>query len=202
MKELLIATHNQGKLKELKGLLEGFSLNLTTLAAYSDMYKVVEDGSSFAENATLKAVKTAIFTRKLTMGEDSGLEVEALNNEPGIYSARFSGDNATDEENNAKLLEMLKGVPLEKRTARYHCAIALADPQGIIFVVEGSCSGVIALEPKGTNGFGYDPLFFIPEHNKTFGELDPSIKSTISHRANALVKFKGAIEEHLSNPTW
>ena len=131
------------------------------------------------------------------MGEDSGLEVKALKNAPGVYSARFSGFNATDVRNNSKLLKVLKNVPLKKRQARYRCCVALTDQKGIVGVVAGSCSGLIALRAKGKNGFGYDPLFFIPRFDRTFGELDPCVKAKMSHRARALKKFRQLIERCL-----
>ena len=190
MQELLIATTNKGKLREIRALLKDFDFKITSLADYPHLPKVIEDGKTFNANAIKKALTIAQATGKLTMGEDSGLEVAALENRPGIYSARFSGENATDQSNNAKLLKMLRATPLSKRQARYRCFAALADKDKVIGVVDGRCSGVIIKEPRGQNGFGYDPLFLIPRYKKTFGELDPAIKAKISHRARALKKFK------------
>src|SRR3990167_3227954 len=204
MTELIIATTNQGKLLEIRELLSAMDLKITSLADYPDAPRIEEDGKTFSQNALKKAATIALYTGKLTLGEDSGLEVKALCNKPGIYSARFSlpkankslgraysaGNGATDKKNNAKLLRELRGVPLKKRQARYRCFAALVDGQGIIDVVSGSCAGLIALRGRGNNGFGYDPLFFLPRYNKTFGELDPSIKARISHRAKALSKVK------------
>ena len=198
MVELLVATRNAKKLKEIKELLSGLKIKVTSLADYKDMPHIEEDGKTFAENAVKKAATISLYTQKLVMGEDSGLEVRFLKNAPGVYSARFSGSLATDKKNNVKLLKCLKGVPMNKRQARYRCCAALTDEKGIVDVVSGSCSGMIALQPKGTNGFGYDPLFLIPRFNKTFGELNPSIKSKMSHRAHALKKFKHVIEKYLS----
>lgn len=190
MQELVIATTNKGKLREIKELLKDLDIKVTSLSDYPDAPKVEEDGKNFAQNALKKAATIALYTGKLTLGEDSGLEVKALGNKPGIYSARFSGTNATDKKNNAKLSRLLRGVPLRKRRARYRCFAALVDGDGVIDVVSGSCSGLIALRGRGTNGFGYDPLFFLPRYNKTFGELDPVVKAKISHRARAFRKMK------------
>ena len=190
MPELLIATRNIGKVREIKDLLSGFDFKITSLLDYDEMPVIEEDGKSFAENAIKKAATIALYTKKLTMGEDSGLEVKALKNAPGIYSARYAGENATDEKNNSKLLRALSKVPLKKRNARYRCFIALADGKKLIGVVSGSCSGLIAKKRAGKNGFGYDPLFLIPKLNKTFGELPPEVKSKMSHRARALAKFR------------
>ncbi len=194
--ELLIATRNKKKLKEIKELLSDLPIKITSLFDCPDCPEIIEDGRTFYDNAVKKAVTIAQHTGKLVMGEDSGLEVKALSNRPGVYSARFSGTGATDEKNNAKLLAELKDVPRSKRQARYHCFVALADQNGVIDVVDGKCSGIIAKDLRGTNGFGYDPLFLIPRYNKTFGELDSSIKAKISHRARALKKFRKLIEKY------
>jgi len=204
MRELLIATTNQGKLREIKELLKDFPLKITSLKNYPDLPDVVEDGETFEANAIKKAVTIGRETGKLVMGEDSGLEVKALNNEPGIYSARFAGSkdkNAADQRNNDKLLEVLKDVPDDQRQARYRCLAALADGEKVIGVVEGLCEGAIARGESGENGFGYDPLFYLPQYQKTFGELDPAIKSRISHRAHALEKIKELLSAHLSVST-
>ncbi len=197
MHELIVATTNPGKLREIKELLKDLDLKITSLSDYPDAPKVEEDGKNFAQNALKKAATIAMYTGKLTLGEDSGLEVEALGNKPGIYSARFSGTNATDKKNNAKLLRLLRGVPLKKRRARYRCFAALVDGKGVIDVVSGSCAGLVALRGRGKNGFGYDPIFFIPRYNKTFGELDPAVKAKISHRARALRKVKKVLGKYL-----
>lgn len=198
MRELVVATKNKGKLREIKELLAGVNVIITSLADYPGAPEIIEDGATFQENALKKAVTIAAYTNQLTMGEDSGLEVEALGNAPGIYSARFSGENATDDMNNRKLMEELKGVPLEKRAARYRCSIALVDDEETIGMVEGECPGVIVTEARGTNGFGYDPYFLIPKYNKTFGELDPSIKAKMSHRAHALQALRQTLKEYLN----
>ena len=131
------------------------------------------------------------------MGEDSGLEVKALNNRPGIYSARFAGARATDKKNNTKLLRLLKNVPLKQRQARYRCFAALADGDTLVGVAQGCCRGVIANWRRGSHGFGYDPVFILPRYHKTFGELDPAIKAKVSHRFRALQKFKTMLRAYL-----
>jgi len=197
MRELVVATTNKGKLREIKGLLKSFDLEITSLSDYPDAPDIVEDGTSFCENALKKAETMAHYTGKLTLGEDSGLEVEALDNQPGIYSARFSGSDATDERNNRKLLESMKDVREDRRKARYVCCAALVDGKNIVKIVEERCEGMIAMVPKGNNGFGYDPLFYLPQYHKTFGELDPSVKERISHRARAFEKIIEVLESYL-----
>ena len=197
MKELLIATRNKGKVREIADILLPTGIKVTSLLDHADMPEIIEDGVTFRANAAKKAVVIASHTGLLVMGEDSGLEVDALDGRPGVYSARYSGEEATDESNNDLLLKELAGVPHEKRTARYRCAMALADKDVLVDVVEGSCEGIITTERRGTNGFGYDPLFLIPSHQKTFGELDLSVKHTMSHRANALKAFLKLLENYL-----
>ena len=194
MLELVIATKNQGKLREIRELLQDFDVNVTSLADYPDAPEIIEDGKTFTQNAVKKATVIASYTGKLTIGEDSGLQVKALNNRPGVYSARYSGEGASDQKNNLKLLRELRGVALKKRQARYRCFVALADKGGLIDVVSGSCGGLIATRHFGKNGFGYDPLFFIPRYKKTFGELDPTIKAQMSHRANAFKKLQNILK--------
>ena len=192
--ELVVATTNKGKLREIKEFLAGLNVCVTSLADYPGAPIIEEDGKTFSQNALKKAATIAFYTEKLTLGEDSGLEVKVLHNKPGIFSARFSGslrEQATDAKNNAKLVRLLRGVPLKKRQARYRCFAALVDPKKkIIDIVSGACSGVITTQARGKNGFGYDPLFLIKRYGKTFGELDPAIKARISHRARALNKVK------------
>lgn len=197
MLELVIATKNKGKMREIRELLKSFKIKITSLEDYPNAPQIEEDGKTFAQNAIKKAVTIAMYTGKLTLGEDSGIEVKALGNQPGIYSARFSGPRATDRKNNLELLRMLKGKPASKRQARYRCLAALVGKDGIIDVVSGSCSGIITNAYRGTNGFGYDPLFLIPRYNKTFGELNPAIKAKISHRAKAFKKIKTSLQKYL-----
>lgn len=198
MQELLVATRNKKKLEEIKDLLKDLNLKITSLVDYPDLPIIEEDGKTFSANALKKAATIALYTKRLTLGEDSGLQVKALKNEPGIYSARFAGPDATDEKNNTKLLKLLQNVPFKKRQARYCCCAALVDGERIVEVVSGSCGGLISLKPKGKNGFGYDPLFLIPRYGKTFGELSPEVKSRISHRSRALKKIKAILKARLS----
>lgn len=172
-------------------------LNITSLADYPHSPRIIENGRTFRENAVKKAVKIARFSGKLTLGEDSGLCVDALGGEPGVYSSRFSGKNKSDPQNNRKLLRLLQGRPPKERKAHYACAVALAGPRGLIGVVEGECSGRIGFEPKGRFGFGYDPLFVIPAYKKTFAQLGPRIKHKISHRFRALRKAESLLATYL-----
>lgn len=195
--ELLVATRNKKKLGEIKELLRGLKIKITSLSDYHNLPVIEEDGKTFEQNAIKKAVTVALYTKKLTLGEDSGLEVAALKNQPGVYSSRFSGPAATDKKNNLKLLRLLKGIPLKKRKARYCCAVALADGKKLIYVGSGSCSGLIDFKSKGHNGFGYDPLFTIPKYQKTFGQLSSSVKDSMSHRSKALKKIFPIISGYL-----
>lgn len=183
---LVIATRNAGKLREIRGLLEPHGVEVHSLDEFEDVPEVEETGETFAENAALKATQIARYLNSWTLGEDSGLMVDALDGRPGIYSARYSGPDATDEKNNAKLLEELDGVPTEKRGAQYVCSLAVSDPEGQVQLTEeATCRGRIATEPHGENGFGYDPYFTIVELHQTFGELAPIVKQHLSHRARA-----------------
>jgi XTP/dITP diphosphohydrolase len=191
--KILIATRNKNKIKEIA---DKFSkiLGVTVLSPtdieqeYGVLPDVIEDGTTFAENALKKARELAKITGFSTMADDSGLVVDALGGEPGVYSARYAGEGATDAQRNAFLLEKMKDIPPEKRQASFVCSIALVFPDKNEYLVEGICEGYIALEPKGAHGFGYDPIFFLPEYNKTMAELPLDIKNTLSHRAKALEK--------------
>lgn len=198
MLELLVATKNQGKMREIRELLKDFDLKVTSLADYPGCPDIIEDGKTFKANAVKKAAVIGKHTGKLVLGEDSGIQIRALGNKPGVYSARFSGPDATDEKNNDKVLQSLEKVPMSRRQARYRCLMALCDGEKFVGVVDGSCGGLITRERRGTNGFGYDPLFLIPRYKKTFGELDPSIKAKISHRARAMKKLKVLFSKFLS----
>jgi len=195
--ELLVATKNKKKLAEIKEILRLPDLKIVALKDCASSPRIIENGSTFQENAVKKALKFARFTGKFTLGEDSGLCVDALGGAPGIYSSRFSGKNKSDLQNNLKLLELLKGLPPAKRKASYSCAVALADARGLVGVTEGRCSGRIGFAMKGDFGFGYDPLFVIPGYKKTFAELGPRIKHKISHRYRALKKAKAIIEKYI-----
>lgn len=195
--ELFVATRNRNKVRELQALLGDTRLTPCSYRDFRDLPEVVEDGRTFEENATKKAVTLAKHTGLLTIADDSGLEVDALDGRPGVMSARYAGPNATDKENNEKLLAELRNVPEARRTARFRCAIALADPAGLIAAVEGVCEGRIAAEEHGTEGFGYDPLFIKDSSVKTFAELPLEVKNRVSHRALALEKALLVIENYL-----
>ena len=195
MTTLIVATRNQGKLKEIRALIEDLDFEVRSLADYEDMPEIVEDGKTFRANALKKALTISRYTGGLVMGEDSGIEVKALGNRPGVFSARYSGPGAADKKNNAKMLEELRDVPDECRQARYRCVAALTRGDEIIAVVSGTCQGMIARQECGTNGFGYDPLFFIPKYGKTFGQLAPAIKAGMSHRAKAMKKLRKVLEK-------
>lgn len=186
--KLLLASKNQGKLEELKVLLQEYPLEVISLEEYPELPETIEDGKTFEENAIKKAWEKAKQTGLLTIADDSGLEVEALGNKPGVYSARFAGEPKSDKRNNQKLLSLLKGIPLEERKARFVSVIAIATPEKKIYTVEGTCEGRILFEEKGAGGFGYDPLFYFPDLNKTFAELTLSEKNKVSHRGKALRK--------------
>ena len=187
---IVLGTHNRKKGVELRQLLEPFGFELKTLAEFDNPIDVVEDGDTFTANAQLKAGQQAVHLGEWVLGEDSGLCVDALDGRPGIYSARYSGDGATDEKNNEHLLKELAGVPLKKRTAHYVCHMSLSDPTGTIRVdYEERCCGRILEVARGQGGFGYDPLFELPEYHKTFGELGTTVKSILSHRARAMRGF-------------
>ena len=183
--KLLLATNNQGKARELKTLLRGLPLELVMPGELGINAEVEETGGSFEENAALKATALAERSGLLALADDSGLEVEALGGEPGPLSARYAGEGASDKDRVGYLLAKLKGVPWEKRTARFRCVLAIAEPGGRVELCSGECHGFIAFEPKGEQGFGYDPIFYFPGLDKTMAELPPDIKNKISHRGEA-----------------
>ncbi len=194
-KQIVLATRNQGKVREFNRLFADLGWEAVSLDAFSDVPEVVEDGETFEANALKKARTISTYLGMAAVGDDSGLEVDALGGRPGVYSARYAGESATDEENWRKLLHELSGVPLEKRTARFRCALALVEPGHEPVMATGHCEGVIVHQPAGTNGFGYDPVFFLPQHMRTMAELSAEEKNRISHRAMAmrdlLEKIKG-----------
>lgn len=205
---LVLGTTNSGKLRELVELLEPFGIACVSLAGLADAVDVEETGTTFAENAALKAGLQARALRQWVLAEDSGLVVDALDGSPGVYSARFSGPippgatGSTDERNNALLLERLAGVPAARRTAHYACHAALADPEGrIVAEATGTCGGRIVESAQGRGGFGYDPLFIVPEYHRTFGELAASVKAVISHRGRAMRLMIPALVTHLRPST-
>lgn len=194
VKTILLATKNEKKREEIKEILKCLpGVRLRGIEDFPFTPEIEEDGKTFQENAIKKAMIMAKSCNTWAMADDSGLVIDALNGKPGIYSSRYAGPNATDQENIKKVLSELSGVQKEKRTARFVCAVALASPHELLFVVEGDCEGLITSEPRGEHGFGYDPIFLAPYYNQTFAELGGSIqgvKNKISHRANALQNFK------------
>jgi len=193
--KLLLATNNQAKVREYKSLLSGLSYELVTLAEQGITVVVDEVGESLEENARLKATVLAAKSQLLTLADDSGLEVDALGGEPGRLSARYAGENASDIERVSYLLARLNGVPQEKRTARFRCVIALATPDGEIEFCCGECQGLITFAPRGEHGFGYDPVFYLPELNKTMAELPLALKNQVSHRGQAARQVDQILEK-------
>jgi XTP/dITP diphosphohydrolase len=201
MIKLLVATNNPGKVREYQALLKGLPLTLTYPVQEGLDIEVEETGSTFAQNARLKATAYARTSGLLTLADDSGLEVDALGGEPGTRSARFAGQGASDEDRYRLLLSKLEGVPWQQRTARFRCVIAVARPQGEVHTAQGTCEGVIAFEPRGEHGFGYDPVFYMPEHGQTMAELEPEVKNRISHRARAAEGARRILQELLGSTT-
>jgi XTP/dITP diphosphohydrolase len=200
--ELLLATRNAGKLREVRSLLSDLSIHLLNLTEFPETTEVEETGETFAQNAALKASVYARQTGRLTLADDSGLEVDALGGAPGVFSARYAGAGASDAERNARLLAELAHTTETKRRARFVCCIAIADADArIVNISTGICEGHIANEPRGANGFGYDPLFIPDGHAQTFGELSQEIKQQLSHRARALTDARAFLLEHFRRST-
>lgn len=198
MPKLLLATNNEGKAREYRSLLEGVPFELVTPAEVGISTEVAEVGKSFEENARLKATTLAAESGLLSLADDSGLEVKALGGEPGMLSARYAGEGASDSDRVGYLLTKLEGVPQERRTARFRCVIAIATPEGGVELCSGECDGVIAFAPRGEGGFGYDPIFYLPEMGKTMAELSPETKNRISHRGRAAIKARQLLKEKYS----
>jgi XTP/dITP diphosphohydrolase len=184
-------------LKEIRPLLADLNLDLIASADMPRIPEIVEDRPTIEENAVKKAVETAKAAKRLTLADDTGLEVDALDGLPGVRSARFAGDDVSYHENNKKLLGLLQAIPLEKRSARFRCVVAIADEKGLVDTVEGICNGTIIVEERGGGGFGYDPLFIPDGQVKTFAELPPEVKNRISHRAKALQKAWAVLSRYL-----
>jgi XTP/dITP diphosphohydrolase len=194
MPRLVLGTHNRKKRDELADLLRELPLEVVDLSAYPSAQEVDETGTTFEENARLKAAGVAKAIGEWVLAEDSGLVVPALKGRPGVYSARYAGTHGDDAANNRKLLAELAPLPDDRPAAYYVCVAALADPRGEVrAVAEGRCHGVIAKEPRGDGGFGYDPLFLVPEYHKTFGELSLRVKQALSHRARAIPLLRPAL---------
>ena len=186
--KIYVATNNKGKLKEIKAILPDFEVLAIKDLGYD--FDVEENGKTFAENSYIKAHALYTLTKCPVIADDSGLCVDALDGEPGVYSARYAGEHGNDEDNTKKLLNNMKDIPKEERSAKFVCDICYIDENGDVFHAYGECRGEIAYEPKGENGFGYDPIMYIPELKKTMAELTPDEKNKISHRAKALEILK------------
>jgi XTP/dITP diphosphohydrolase len=196
--EIVVATRNPGKLKEIGAILEDYPVILLSLKDFPDVPEIPEDGETFAENAAKKAGTVARLTGRVAIADDSGLAVDALQGRPGVYSSRYAGENTTDEDRYRKLLKEMESIPDGKRQGAFVCAAAVALPSGKAEIVESEIRGSIAFEPRGQHGFGYDPVFFIPEFGRTVAELEPELKNRISHRAKALEKLKEILPKFLS----
>jgi XTP/dITP diphosphohydrolase len=194
LRQIVLATKNQGKIRELKAELQDLDMEILTLENESSGPDVIEDGSSFLENALKKAKAVSNFTGKAALADDSGLEVEILGGKPGVFSSRYSGPEATDETNIRRLLDDLKGGPEEKRGACFRCVIILYRSGGDYDVFEDTLKGRITSEPAGQNGFGYDPVFFVPDLNMTVAQMPPELKNRISHRGKALRALKKSLQ--------
>lgn len=192
---MIFATGNMGKMKEIKAILGDIGEEILSMKEAGIDMDIVEDGSTFEENAIIKAKAVMERTGQLALADDSGLEIDALNKEPGIYSARYMGEDTPYEIKNSNLIERMKGVKGKDRSARFVCVIAATFPDGEIITTRGTIEGVIAEEPAGENGFGYDPIVYVPEYGMTTGQMDPDAKNAISHRGKALTAMKKILEE-------
>jgi XTP/dITP diphosphohydrolase len=197
--KIVFASGNEGKVREIREMLEGIGIEIVSLSNYTHVPEIIEDGKSFLENALKKAKIISEFTGETVLADDSGLQVEVLGGEPGIYSSRYAGEKATDEENNAALLAKLRNIPQEKRTAFFICVLVLYRKDGSYDYFEGKWNGQIIDERFGNNGFGYDPIFLVPELKMTAAELPAEIKNKVSHRGQAVAQLKKRLEERLKN---
>lgn len=193
MKEIIIATKNKGKAKDFEALLEPMGYKVLTLHDVAPHMDVEETGVTFEENAILKAETIAAELQATVIADDSGLEIDALGGEPGVYSARYSGEQKNDDSNMDKVLQKLVQVPVDEKTARFRCVLALASPGKETVIFEGVCEGLILDVKKGDHGFGYDPIFYVPSHDKTMAQMKPEEKASISHRGNAIRKLGKAM---------
>lgn len=191
---MIFATGNENKMKEIREILGALPLEILSMKEAGVSADIVEDGKTFEENALIKARAICKLAGEMVLADDSGLEIDYLNKEPGIYSARYMGEDTSYHIKNKSLIDRLEGVPDEKRTARFVCAIAAVFPDGKELVVRGTVEGIIGYEEKGENGFGYDPIFYLPERGCTTAELTPEEKNSISHRGNALRLMKELLE--------
>jgi len=198
MKQIIIATKNKGKAKDFEALFNPLGYEVKTLHDVAEDMEIEETGTTFEENALLKATSLANHLQSMVIADDSGLEIDVLNGRPGIYSARYAGEEKSDEANIDKVLKELEGIKESEKTARFVCAIAVASPNKEPFTVRGTCEGIIGTERKGTNGFGYDPIFYVPSEHKMMAELTAEQKGAISHRGNAIKKLSFVLEDLIS----
>ena len=194
---IIFATGNQGKMREIRQILEGMDVEILSMKEAGIETDIVEDGADFTENAVIKAKAIAAMTDHIVLADDSGLEIDYLNKEPGIYSARYLGEDTSYDIKNADLLRRMEGVEEKLRTARFVCAIAAVMPDGEVLTTLGTIEGHIGYEPKGENGFGYDPIFYLPEHGCTSAELTEEEKNAISHRGRALQAMRAELEKRI-----
>lgn len=195
MKRIIFATGNAGKMAEIKEILADLEIPVLSMKEAAITADILENGKSFEENADIKAKAIMELTGDVVLADDSGLEIDYLNGEPGIYSARYMGEDTSYKIKNQSLIERLEGVPDEKRTARFVCAISAALPDGRILRSRGTIEGIIGYEERGENGFGYDPIFYLPEYQRTTAELSPEMKNELSHRGKALRIMKEKLRE-------
>lgn len=193
MKEVIIATKNAGKAKEFEHIFNQYNIAVKSLLDFEDVEDIVEDGETFEANALIKARAIAKQFNQVVIADDSGLEVDALDGRPGVYSARYAGEGRDDQANIEKVLSELEGIPANQRGARFVCALALVTPEGKESVVRGTCEGQILTECLGSEGFGYDPIFYLPELEKTMAQIPKSQKNVLSHRANAFTKLQDVL---------
>ena len=197
MKKIIFATTNQGKVREVKMMMEDFGVDFVTMKDAGIDIDIVEDGKTFEENAIIKAKTIMEATGEVALADDSGLEVDYLDGAPGIYSARFLGEDTSYDEKNKYIIEKLKDAKGKERSARFVCAMAVAFPNGEIETCRGTIEGLIGYEQKGKNGFGYDPIVYVPEYEMTTGEMAPELKNSISHRGKALEQMKEILKRKL-----
>lgn len=199
MKKIIFATTNKNKVREVNMMMEDFKVELLTMGEAGINVDIVEDGTTFEENAIIKAKTIMEMTGEIAIADDSGLEVDYLDGAPGIYSARFLGEDTSYDVKNNYIIDKLKDVKGKDRSARFVCAMAVAFPNGEVLTCKGTIEGVIAYEQKGKNGFGYDPIVYVPEYEMTTGEMSPKLKNSISHRGKALEQMKEILKTRLEN---
>lgn len=195
MQNLVLATHNEGKAKEIKNVLHDLPFKIVTLNQFENVPEVEEDGATFKENALKKARTISNFTQEISLADDSGLVIDSLDGLPGVKSARFAGEDASDSDNNLLLMEKLEGIPEYERKARFVCVLALAYPEGGEDIIEETCEGIILTQQRGSSGFGYDPLFYHEPTGLTFAQMDPELKNRVSHRGKALQQLRPLMEK-------